>query len=70
MSFYVYENWVHKYAKVHRADCVHCNHGRGTHAAGNSRAGRWHGDYTYPEALRVSAATGFYTTDCAVCAPS
>ena len=27
-SFYVYENWTHDRARVHKGECPYCNHGR------------------------------------------
>jgi F-type H+-transporting ATPase subunit beta len=42
MSFYVYENWTHKRARLHRSDCPYCNHGRGTQPSQSARNGRWH----------------------------
>lgn len=41
MAFYVYENWTHDRARVHRAECSFCNHGDGTHGGGSDRNGRW-----------------------------
>ena len=70
MSFYTYENWVHRYARVHRGECSHCNQGHGSHAAVNSHAGQWHGAFgSYAEARDAGSNTGFEVTDCRVCAP-
>jgi F-type H+-transporting ATPase subunit beta len=43
MNFYVYENWTHKKAVVHRSTCGYCNDGRGIQAADSGRNGKWHG---------------------------
>ncbi len=32
MSFYVYENWTHNRARIHRGTCGYCNNGQGTQA--------------------------------------
>jgi hypothetical protein len=71
MDFWVYENWVHRYAKVHEADCPHCNHGHGTHGAIDSGAGRWRGPYrTLARADEVAMATGKVASHCYFCSPS
>jgi hypothetical protein len=70
VRYWIYENWVHKYARVHRADCSHCNDGRGTHAAADSQAGRWLDFADYRAARRGAAQTGYEVSDCRVCAPS
>ena len=44
-SFWVYENWTHRYASVHRGECSHCNHGRGTQTGASRDNGEWHGPY-------------------------
>ena len=31
MRYFVYENWTRNKAVIHRAECSHCNDGRGTH---------------------------------------
>ena len=41
-SFYVYENWTHDRARVHRAECRFCNHGRGIQGTNDERNGKWH----------------------------
>lgn len=45
MEYYVYENWIHKYAKVHQADCKYCNNGNGIHKDSSDKYGRWHGPF-------------------------
>lgn len=71
MVFHVYENWVHRYAGVHRSECSFCNHGRGTHGAtAKTPAGQWHGPFNSAnEALAVARATGFEVRLCSFCAP-
>jgi len=66
--YWTYENWVHKYARVHRADCAHCNDGHGTHGAVGSHAGRWLGPYE--SFISASQATKFVATPCGHCSPS
>jgi hypothetical protein len=67
-TFWTYENWVHKYARVHRSECAHCNDGRGSHAAVDSNAGRWIGTFdNLAEALKASK---FNTLSCEFCLPS
>ncbi len=70
MAFFAYENWVHKYARVHRGECAHCNNGRGSHDATDSRAGQWLGPFDrYDQALGAAMATGFIASSCGHCAP-
>lgn len=45
MSFWVYENWTHKKAIVHRGDCSYCNDGRGIHGESSDKNGEWHGPF-------------------------
>ncbi len=45
MAYWAYENWTHKKAIVHSADCSYCQHGRGVHAESGPRHGRWHGPF-------------------------
>jgi hypothetical protein len=49
-SFYVYENWIHKRARLHRAECPYCNAGRGTQGATEERTGRWYSHGNLEEA--------------------
>lgn len=70
VTFWTYTNWVHKYAKVHRGSCAHCNDGRGSHGAANSNAGEWVGPFNHVgEALQAGDATGWEVTICSFCAP-
>lgn len=42
-SYYLYENWIHRRARLHRGSCSYCNYGRGTQGATAERTGRWYG---------------------------
>jgi hypothetical protein len=42
-GFYLYENWIHRRARLHRGSCSYCNYGRGTQGATEERTGRWYG---------------------------
>ena len=65
--YWTYENWVHKYARVHRADCAHCNDGRGSHGADLSHAGRWLGPYE--QFVSASRASEYEALPCGHCSP-
>jgi hypothetical protein len=39
--FWVYRNWIHQRARLHRATCNYCNDGSGTHGSTNSLTGEW-----------------------------
>lgn len=45
MEFWVYENTIHRKARVHRADCSFCSDGRGLHGSGHTPSGRWSGPF-------------------------
>ena len=58
-SFYVYANWTHDRARVHRAVCPYCNHGRGIHGTNNERNGKWHAPFSDGgAAYRFAHSTG------------
>ncbi len=42
-GYYLYENWIHRRARLHRGSCSYCNYGRGTQGATEERTGRWYG---------------------------
>jgi hypothetical protein len=71
-EFWVYDNRVHKFAKIHRGDCTFCDEGRGLHRRGaKAVAGGWLGPFKdFPSAERAADATGRSVQICAVCAPS
>jgi hypothetical protein len=45
MSFWVYENKIHKYASLHEAKCSFCGDGHGLHGGGLTPSGMWHGPF-------------------------
>jgi hypothetical protein len=56
MTFYVYENWTHTFAKVHRGPCVFCKEGNGLHGAGRATPnGEWHGPYVTKQSASADA---------------
>lgn len=71
MSFYVYENWTHDRARIHRAICGYCNDGRGTQVSSAERNGKWHGPFSDSDtATRVAASLKRTDTKpCRTCAP-
>lgn len=71
-EFFVYLNRVHKYAKVHRGECIFCDHGVGLHHKGTiTAASEWLGPVgTFGEAVRLAERTGREPSTCANCAPS
>lgn len=71
MRFYVYENWTLDRARLHRAECGHCNDGRGTQASDSGKNGRWHGPYD-DRNLALRVMTRLKRADsktCGNCAP-
>jgi hypothetical protein len=70
-AFWVYDNRVHHYARLHRADCAYCNAGAGIHADSADVAGEWLGPYvSLDDALEVAARTGRDVAECKACSPS
>lgn len=56
MSFWVLENDMHNYVKIHRGDCYHCNNGTGPR---NDRTGLWRGGFhSYQEAQNWARNSG------------
>ncbi len=43
MTYFVYENWTRDRARIHRAQCSHCNNGQGTQPSDSGRNCKWHG---------------------------
>lgn len=70
MTYFVYENWTHKKAVVHRAECGHCNHGQGAHRAASGKNGRWHGPYLTEDLSLIHARSLMQArvSLCATCA--
>ncbi len=67
----VYENWTVRRARLHRADCGFCNHGRGFQARDSGNNGHWHGPFREKDAaLAALERTGQPDRGpCAACAP-
>jgi hypothetical protein len=43
MQFWVYENTIHRKARIHCSDCSFCADGRGIHGGGETISGKWYG---------------------------
>lgn len=54
-GFWVYDNNVHRYARIHRADCSYCNDGAGFHPGSGDDAGGWLGPFADMHGARVAA---------------
>jgi HTH-type transcriptional regulator / antitoxin HigA len=70
-EYWVYQNWTHDRARVHRAACSYCNHGRGVHGSALDRNGEWKGPFT-DRAAAFAAMNRVGRTDsraCQRCAP-
>ena len=72
MTFYVYDNTVNDRARIHRADCPHCNDGQGRDGHAERRHGRFFGPFTsYRDAAEKMATLGRRNTgDCGHCTPA
>lgn len=62
--YWVYSTDLHHAAKVHKADCVNCNGGKGR-LGGTAKAGQWHGCATLEDALRL--ATNLQPDNASIC---
>lgn len=60
ISFFVYENRQQGRARIHAAECGHCQHGKGKHGLGSvTPVGRWHGPFeNFVDAQRAAAGLG------------
>jgi hypothetical protein len=55
MIYWVYENVVHKMARIHTANCSFCASGRGIHGGGKTRSGKWLGPFDNFESAWLAA---------------
>lgn len=70
-GFWVYDNRVHKRARIHRADCSYCNDGAGMHDDVADVAGEWLGPFAeLRDARRAANRTGREARRCQTCAPT
>lgn len=72
MKYWVYENWTHDKALVHKEDCRFCRYGKGLHdfvASGENDI--WHGPFNvYVDAMDVARKTRLGTVRaCGICKP-
>ena len=73
MKCYIYENWrAEKKAKIHRADCSHCNYGNGQDKKKSDSNGRWHGPFdNYNDALNTALnMRDRDVSSCGICKPN
>lgn len=74
-DYWVYENWTHQRIRVHKADCPHCNDGRGHGLKSSGANDQWYGRFpTYQDAWRQVARLpsrrrdlDWDVADCAYC---
>lgn len=68
MGYYVLENTMHNYSRIHLSDCPSCKHGEGPRPG---HTGCWHGEYnTFQEALDKTRKIGRpLAPDCSKCGP-
>jgi hypothetical protein len=69
MAFWVYENTIHKKARIHDATCSFCADGQGLHGSARTVSGQWHGPFDEIETAS-NAATQTQQPDvrgCSVC---
>ena len=49
IRYWIYEDIVLSWVRVHRSDCLWCNDGRGLNNIGPSNNSRWHSPFTDPD---------------------
>ncbi len=71
MSFWIYENFSNKRARIHTGNCRYCNHGAGVGGDAANDDDKWHGPFgTFTEADSAAKALGQGDTRaCGVCKP-
>ena len=71
MSFWVYEQFSHKRARIHRSTCRYCNDGQGVGGDATNDDDKWHGPFaTFEEAEAHALSLGQADTrPCGVCKP-
>lgn len=71
MKYYVYENWLHNKAIIHKSDCVYCKDGKGMYPDKqyNKKNGQWLGPFfTFPKAAVIAIRTGkLRVNECSIC---
>jgi hypothetical protein len=55
MAYWVYENTIHKKARVHAAECSFCGDGRGLHGGGKTVSGTWYGPFAEIQTAMTAA---------------
>ena len=68
-GFWVYENWVHDRARVHRSSCVWCNNGDGFHDTTSTSNGQWLPFDSYLLAAASAAMNRSDARPCPNCKP-
>jgi hypothetical protein len=64
-AYWVYRNWIHHRARLHRATCGYCNHGAGAQGVTGSVTGEWKPFVTRAEGELYLASIGY--VDARIC---
>jgi F-type H+-transporting ATPase subunit beta len=72
MTFWIYENFGNKRARIHTADCRYCNDGQGVGGDQTNDDDKWHGPLsTFDDAEKAAKALDQKDTrPCGVCKPA
>jgi len=73
LSYYIYENWTVKKARIHKGVCVFCNNGEGIHKnPPGEKNGKWRGPFDlYNSAKKVAQSLrNRILSDCKICEPN
>jgi hypothetical protein len=57
--YWVYRNWIHDRARLHKATCGHCNNGVGAQGSSNGVTGEWKPFASEVDAKNFLASTGY-----------
>ena len=72
MTFWIYENYGNKRARIHTGACRYCNEGQGVGGDQTNDDDKWHGPFgTFDDAEKAAKALGQPDTrPCGVCKPA
>ena len=55
MKYWVYENWLHNKAVIHKSVCGYCNNGEGVHPGSTDKNGQWRGPFKDKQEAELAA---------------
>ncbi len=68
-EFWAYDNWHRDRARVHRAGCPFCNHGRGVQGGASGDNDQWLGPFSSAEDALARVSNRADARYCGTCRP-